>query len=150
MLGPDAPRSGPSRRRCQRLGGFRGLFRGLDRFGNLYFIDEYNGGSVYKFVPTTSLGWRTAIVAAVFASIGFEAVKYGLGVYLTEFADFTRVSSAFATLILVVVSFGFLIPLRIPAYFVLGAWFVLQFWAAARAGSGGGGRGRIANACRSV
>lgn len=60
---------------------------------------------IYKFVPTTSLGWRTAIVAAVFASIGFEAVKYGLGVYLTEFADFTRVFSAFATLILVVVSF---------------------------------------------
>jgi membrane protein len=71
---------------------------------------------IYKFVPTTSLGWRTAIVAAVFASAGFEMVKYGLGVYLTEVADFTRVFSAFATLTLVVVSFYYTAIL-----FILGA-----------------------------
>ncbi|MFQ5529488.1 MAG: YihY/virulence factor BrkB family protein [Gemmatimonadota bacterium] len=60
---------------------------------------------IYKFVPTVTLGWRTATTAAVFASVGFELVKFGLGVYLTEVADFTRVFSAFATLVLVVVSF---------------------------------------------
>ena len=58
------------------------------------------------------------------------AIGGGLGAYLL-LHPFAR--------ILVVVPFGFLIPLRIPAYFVLGAWFVLQFWAAARAGSGSGG-----------
>ena len=43
--------------------------------------------------------------------------------------------------ILVVVPFGFLIPLRIPAYFVLGAWFVLQFLATAASSDEGGGGG---------
>ncbi len=71
---------------------------------------------IYKFVPATSLGWRTAGVAALFASLGFELVKYGLGFYLTEIADFTRVFSAFATLVLVVVSFYYTAIL-----FILGA-----------------------------
>lgn len=71
---------------------------------------------IYKFVPTTSLGWRTAAVAAAFSSVGFELVKYGLGFYLTEIADYTRVFSAFATLVLVVVSFYYTAIL-----FVLGA-----------------------------
>ncbi len=71
---------------------------------------------IYKFVPATSLGWRTAAIAALVASIGFEAVKYGLSLYLTEIADFTRVFSAFATLVLVVVSFYYTAIL-----FILGA-----------------------------
>jgi membrane protein len=71
---------------------------------------------IYKFVPTTNLGWRTATVAAGFSSLGFELVKYGLGFYLTEIADFTRVFSAFATLVLVVVSFYYAAIL-----FILGA-----------------------------
>ncbi|MDH3297159.1 MAG: YihY/virulence factor BrkB family protein [Gemmatimonadota bacterium] len=71
---------------------------------------------IYKFVPTVSLGWRTATVAAGFASVGFELVKYGLGLYLTEVADFTRVFSAFATLVLVVVSFYY-----VAILFILGA-----------------------------
>jgi len=42
--------------------------------------------------------------------------------------------------ILVVVPFGFLIPLRIPAFIVLGAWFVFQFIATASStGDDGGG-----------
>lgn len=71
---------------------------------------------IYKYVPATSLGWNTATAAAVFASVGFEAVKYGLGVYLTEVADFTRVFSAFTTLVLIVVSFYYT-----AIVFILGA-----------------------------
>ena len=41
--------------------------------------------------------------------------------------------------VLVVIPVGFIIPIRIPAYFVLGAWFVLQFLAIALAGEGEGG-----------
>jgi membrane associated rhomboid family serine protease len=42
--------------------------------------------------------------------------------------------------ILVVVPFGFLIPLRIPAFIVLGLWFVIQFIATASStGDDGGG-----------
>ena len=41
--------------------------------------------------------------------------------------------------ILVVVPFGFLIPVRIPAFLVLGVWFLFQFIATASAGGGGDG-----------
>ena len=71
---------------------------------------------IYKFAPTTNLAWRTATVAAAFSSLGFEMVKYGLGFYVTEIADFTRIFSAFATLALVVVSFYYAAIL-----FILGA-----------------------------
>jgi membrane protein len=71
---------------------------------------------IYKFVPATSLGWRTAAYAALVASVGFEAVKYGLSWYLTDVADFSEVFSNLATVILFVVSFYYTAIL-----FVLGA-----------------------------
>lgn len=71
---------------------------------------------IYKFVPATRLGWRTAAYAAVIASVGFEAVKYGLSWYLTDVADFSEVFSNLATAILFVVSFYYTAIL-----FVLGA-----------------------------
>jgi membrane protein len=60
---------------------------------------------IYKFVPTTSLRWRTAAIAALVASIGFELVKAALGWYLADIADFSRFFFAFATLIVLVLSF---------------------------------------------
>jgi membrane protein len=71
---------------------------------------------IYKYVPATSLGWQTAMQAAVVASLGFEAVKYGLSFYLTEFADFSTVFSNLATIVLFVISIYYTAIL-----FVLGA-----------------------------
>jgi membrane protein len=71
---------------------------------------------IYKYVPATSLGWRTAMQAAVVASLGFEIVKYGLSLYLTEVADFSQVFSNLATAVLFVISIYYTAIL-----FVLGA-----------------------------
>ncbi|MEJ2481864.1 MAG: YihY/virulence factor BrkB family protein [Gemmatimonadota bacterium] len=60
---------------------------------------------IYKFVPTTNLRWRTAAIAALFASIGFELVKAALSWYLADVADFSRFFFAFATLVVLVLSF---------------------------------------------
>ncbi|MFW6084912.1 MAG: YihY/virulence factor BrkB family protein [Gemmatimonadota bacterium] len=71
---------------------------------------------IYKFVPATSLGWRTAGEAALVASLGFEVVKYGLSLYLTNVADYSEIFSNLAT--------GFLFVLSIyytAMLFVLGA-----------------------------
>ncbi|MDT8436629.1 MAG: YihY/virulence factor BrkB family protein [Gemmatimonadota bacterium] len=71
---------------------------------------------IYKFVPAARLQWRTAAVAALVASTGFELLKAALGWYIAEVADFSRVFFAFATVVIVVVSFYYAAVL-----FVLGA-----------------------------
>ena len=59
---------------------------------------------IYKFVPSTRPRWGTAIVAAVFAALGFELLKAAFGWYLANFADYSVVFFAFATLIVVVIA----------------------------------------------
>lgn len=59
---------------------------------------------IYKFVPATRPRWLTAIVAAVFAALGFELLKAAFGWYLANFADYSVVFFAFATLIVVVIA----------------------------------------------
>lgn len=71
---------------------------------------------IYKFVPATSLGWRTAGEAALVASLGFEVVKYGLSLYLTNVADYSQVFSNLATVFLFILSIYYTAML-----FVLGA-----------------------------
>lgn len=71
---------------------------------------------IYKFVPTTRLGWRTAGTAALVAAVGFELLKAAFGWYLAEVADFTRIFFAFATLVILVVSLYY-----VAIVFVLGA-----------------------------
>jgi membrane protein len=70
---------------------------------------------IYKFVPATNLKWRTAAIAAVVASVGFELLKAALGWYLSDVADFSRFFFAFATLVVLVVSFYY-----VAIAFVLG------------------------------
>ncbi len=60
---------------------------------------------IYKFVPATNLRWSTAAIAALVASIGFELLKAALGWYLSDVADFSRFFFAFATLVILVMSF---------------------------------------------
>ncbi|MFO7587079.1 MAG: YihY/virulence factor BrkB family protein [Gemmatimonadota bacterium] len=71
---------------------------------------------IYKFVPATRLGWRTAGTAALVAAVGFELLKAAFGWYLAEVADFTRIFFAFATLVILVVSLYY-----VAIVFVLGA-----------------------------
>ena len=71
---------------------------------------------IYRFVPATSLGWRPAAEAAFVAAVGFEIVKYGLSIYLTEVADFSQIFSNLATAVLFVVTVYYTAIL-----FVLGA-----------------------------
>lgn len=59
---------------------------------------------IYKFVPATRPRWVTAIVAALFAALGFELLKAAFGWYLANFVDYSVVFFAFATLIVVVIA----------------------------------------------
>lgn len=59
---------------------------------------------IYKFVPATRPRWVTAIVAALFAALGFELLKAAFGWYLANFADYSVVFFAFTTLIVVVIA----------------------------------------------
>jgi membrane protein len=60
---------------------------------------------IYKFVPGRRLKWPIAGIAALVAAVGFELLKAALGWYLANVADFNRVFFAFATVVVVVVSF---------------------------------------------
>jgi membrane protein len=48
---------------------------------------------VYIVAPSRKMPWDTALVAALFASLGFEVTKRLYGVYLIEFATFDRLLS---------------------------------------------------------
>lgn len=48
---------------------------------------------VYVLAPSRKMRWDTALVAALFASLGFEVAKRLYGVYLIQFATFDRVLS---------------------------------------------------------
>ncbi len=48
---------------------------------------------VYTVAPSRRVPWDTALVAALFASLGFELVKRLYGLYLLQFATFDRVIS---------------------------------------------------------
>ena len=48
---------------------------------------------VFKFLPSRRIVWRTALVAAVFCSLGFEVAKRLYALYVTRFATLDRVAS---------------------------------------------------------
>ena len=59
---------------------------------------------VYVVAPSRKMPWDTALVAALFASLGFELAKRLYGIYLIEFATFDRLvsnSNALALLLFV-------------------------------------------------
>jgi membrane protein len=49
--------------------------------------------AVYVVAPSRPMRWDTALVAALFASLGFEIAKRLYGTYLVRFATFDRVVS---------------------------------------------------------
>src|SRR3989441_855842 len=48
---------------------------------------------IFKFLPSRRIVWRTALVAAVFCSLGFEVAKRLYALYVTRFATLDRVAS---------------------------------------------------------
>lgn len=59
---------------------------------------------IYKFLPARNPSWRTAISAALVASVGFELLKAAFGLYLSQLTNFETSFSAFLTPIVFVVS----------------------------------------------
>ena len=50
----------------------------------------------YKILPYTSIQWRDAFSGAFFATLTFELMKFGFGLFLTNFAFYKTVYGAFA------------------------------------------------------
>ncbi|HXQ27863.1 MAG TPA: YihY/virulence factor BrkB family protein [Gemmatimonadales bacterium] len=48
---------------------------------------------VFKLLPSRRIGWRTALVAAVFCSLGFEVAKRLYTLYVTRFVTLDRLTS---------------------------------------------------------
>jgi len=48
---------------------------------------------VFKLLPSRRIPWRTALVAAVFCSLGFEVAKRLYALYVTRFVTFDQVAS---------------------------------------------------------
>ncbi|MGH7548883.1 MAG: YihY/virulence factor BrkB family protein [Gemmatimonadales bacterium] len=72
---------------------------------------------VYKVLPSRPIHWRTALVAAVFCSLGFEVAKRLYTLYVTKFVTVDRVASDAN----VVAAFLFLLWVYYTAYlFLLG------------------------------
>lgn len=51
---------------------------------------------IYRVVPHRSIHWRYAFAGALLATIGLEAIKWGMGLYLSSFSSYTRVYGAVA------------------------------------------------------
>ncbi len=59
---------------------------------------------IYKFVSLNRIRWRTAALAALVASAGYELLKAGFTWWVVEYADYGSFFFAFATLIVVVIA----------------------------------------------
>ena len=59
---------------------------------------------IYKFVSLNRIRWRTAALAALLASVGFELVKVGFGWWVSNYADYSAFFFAFGTLVVLVIS----------------------------------------------
>jgi len=59
---------------------------------------------IFKFVSLNRIRWRTAALAALFASVSFELLKVGFGWYVSNFADYSSIFFAFSVLVVVVLA----------------------------------------------
>lgn len=59
---------------------------------------------IYRFLPAKRVGSRTAAVAALFAAVGFEAVKYAYSWFVASYGDYTSVFFNFTAVVLLVLS----------------------------------------------
>ena len=52
---------------------------------------------VYRYLPARRTPWRTTLVAATFAAVAHEALKFGFSFYVTELANYTSTLGNLAT-----------------------------------------------------
>lgn len=52
---------------------------------------------VYRYLPARRTAWRTTMVAATFAAVAHEALKFGFSSYITELANYTSTLGNLAT-----------------------------------------------------
>lgn len=52
---------------------------------------------IYRYLPARQIKWRTALVAAVFAAVLFEVMKFGFGWYIANIADYRTTFGNLAT-----------------------------------------------------
>jgi membrane protein len=52
--------------------------------------------AIYKVVPHRTIQWRHAIAGALLATVAFEAVKWGLGLYLASFGSYSKIYGTLA------------------------------------------------------
>ncbi|WDS38201.1 YihY family inner membrane protein [Pseudoxanthomonas sp.] len=60
------------------------------------FIELCAIAVIYRVVPHRSIHWRYAFAGALLATVGLEAIKWGMGLYLSSFSSYTRVYGAVA------------------------------------------------------
>lgn len=59
---------------------------------------------LYRFLPARRVGTGTAAVAALFAAVGFEAVKYAFSWFVVNYAAYTSIFFGFTVIVLLVLS----------------------------------------------
>ncbi|MFC5569977.1 YihY family inner membrane protein [Lysobacter yangpyeongensis] len=59
-------------------------------------IELFAISAIYKVVPHRTVQWRHAIAGALLATIAFETVKWGLGIYLGSFGSYSKIYGALA------------------------------------------------------
>ena len=52
--------------------------------------------TIYKVVPHRTVQWKHAIAGGLLATVAFEAVKWGLGLYLSTFGSYSKIYGALA------------------------------------------------------
>lgn len=69
--------------------------------------------ALFRYVPNTHVRWRHALSGGIFVSIGFEAAKKGLALYLGNVPSFANIYGAFATvpILLIWIYLGWVIVL---------------------------------------
>ncbi len=59
---------------------------------------------IYKYVPAKRLPWRTAVIASLFAATTFELLKMGFSWWVANYANYSAVFFAFATLVVLIIA----------------------------------------------
>ncbi len=78
-----------------------GLDYTLGRIVAFFFVVIMFFG-LYKYVPFTKVNWKSAIVASIFAGVGFELARTGFGYYVTSFKPGSIYTGTVATLVVAV------------------------------------------------